>query len=204
MVKVILVIITVIIICLALFLLIKNPTTKLESPISQGLGKILGFSNNTQTGNNTNDSKTNNPLTQTKDSLGKNAQKSIESGIESVKTLVYNEARTTLDNVFEKQADSDKAVTVNVLGVVTDVDNQQEFIIDLSRDSDLKLTLAVNNKYYLKFQNIPPNYCLYINGDKYPITEDLIEIQFSKSGNYPIKANSCDLNDKNIGSLIVR
>lgn len=197
MFKIILVITIVIVIGLGLFFYFKTPKTKLENPIGQSLGKVLGFEKNKPTDNQPN------LLTQTKDSLEKNTQNRLDS----VKTIVYNEVKTTLDNVFDKQATNDKnitEVTVNVLGVTNTDSNKPSYTIDLAKDSDLKIDLAVNTKYYLKFQNIPQNFCLYIANNKYPISGGIVEIQFTKVGNYPIKANSCDLNDKNIGTLSVQ
>ncbi len=200
MFKIIFIIIILILVGLGIYFWFKSPIkTTLENPTIQNLGKILGFSKETPS-NNTRSSNDNNLIDQTKNSFEENAKK----GIETAKTIVYNEAKTTIDNVFDKQTDNSQPVTVNVLGVTNTDPNQQLYVIDFSKDNDLKLNLIVNNKYYLKFQNIPANYCIYINGDKYPISDGVIEIQFAKIGNYPIKTNRCDLNDKNIGTVTVK
>ena len=196
--KIFLIIFVLIIIGLGLFFYFKVPKSYLENPrgtdLGKNLGNILGFSKDTSS-----DDKPN-LFDQTKDSIGNNAKKNIES----VKDLAYNEAKTTLDNVFNKQSDNTQQVTVSVLGVTNADQNKPIYNIDFTKDQDLKLNLTVNNKYYLKFQNLPQNFCIYINNNKYPINDGLIEIQFAKGGNYPIKANKCDLDEKNIGTLTVQ
>lgn len=186
----------VVIVCLGIFFYFKIPKTQLENPFIQSAGKILGFSKDTPT-----DNQPNNLITQTKDSFKENAAKNIET----IKENVYNEAKTTLDNVFNKQAsNNNQVVSVNILGVTNSDTDKESIVIDLTQNNDIKLNLSLNKKYYLKFQNIPQNYCLYIDNDKYPLKDSTIEIQFSQTGNYPVKANSCDLNEKNIGTLTVQ
>lgn len=166
--------------------------TKLESPFSQTLGKVLGFENNSP--NNKPDL-----LDQTRDSFTKTAQ----GAVNTVKTTVYNEAKTTLDNVFNKPTSNDQPVNVSVLRVSSTDNINPSYTIDLSKDTNLNLSLSVNRKYYLKFQNIPINYCLYINNNKYPLDSGVVEILLTQVGNFPIKTNSCNINDKNIGILSV-
>lgn len=197
MLRIIIIVTTfVIILLIGFYLWIRPQKNDLENPFFiQNIGKILGFSNDTTTSN-----KPDNLVNQTKDSIEENAQKNIES----FKETVYKEAKTTLDNVFNKTDNSnDQAVSVNILNKTNADIDKESIIIDLSRNDDLKLNLSLNKKYYLKFQNIPQNYCLYILSDKYPIKDGAIEIQFNQSGNYPLKANNCDLNEKNIGTLTV-
>lgn len=184
----IIIITTVIALLVGLYFWIKPQRTKLENPFIQSAGKILGFSKDTPT--------------EVTNSFKENTAKNIET----IKETVYNEAKTTLDNVFNKQASTDdKVANVNVLSVTTNSDiDKKSIIIDLTQNNDLKLTLSLNKKHYLKFQNIPQNFCLYINNNKYPITDGTVEILFTTAGNYPIKANSCDLNEKNIGTLTVQ
>ncbi len=198
MFKIILVIIIIVLVGLGLFFWFQTPKTKLENPITKTLGRILGFENSSPTNRATN------LLDQTKDSFSKNT----EEAANTVKTTVYNQAKTTLDNVFNKQSNSNDSTTqvanVTVLGVSNTNNVNCCYTIDLSKDTNLNLSLSVNQKYYLNFQNIPQNYCIYINNNKYPLNNGIIEIQFTQSGNFPIKANSCDLNDKSIGTLTVR
>lgn len=201
MLKIILVIIIFVLLGLGLFFYFKSPIKgDLASPFVQNLGKILGFSKTTSSPKENAD----NFLSKTKDSVEKNTQNTVET----VKTIVYNEAKTTLDNVFNKPTSTDQpvnnqTVNVTVLGVSSSDNVNPSYVIDLSKDSSLNLSLSINQKYYLKFQNIPQNYCIYINDKKYPLNDGVIEIQFTQGGNFPIKANSCDLNDKNLGTLTV-
>ena len=201
MLKIIFVIIVFILLGLGVFFYFKSPVrTDLASPFVQNLGRILGFTKTILPKENAD-----NLLNKTKTSAQENAQKSVET----VKTTVYNQAKTALDNVFNKQASNEQVVnnqTVNVtvLGVSSTDNVKPSYIIDLSKDSSLNLSLSVNQKYYLKFQNIPKDYCIYINNDKYPLNDGIVEIQFTQGGNFPIKANSCNLNHKNIGTLTVQ
>lgn len=185
MFKIILIII--IVLGLGLFLWFKSPRTNLIIPFfTQTLGKVQP-----------------NLLDQTKDSFTKNS----EEAVNTVKTTVYNQAKTTLDNVFNKPISNDQTsqvASVTVLGVSSINNVDPTYIVDLSKDTNLSLSLSVNQKYYLKFQNIPQNYCIYINNNKYPLNNELVEIQFTQGGNFPIKANSCDLNDKKIGTVTVQ
>lgn len=200
MLKIILIIIIFAIVGFGIYFWFKTPKTVLENPTIQGFGKILGFSKNTSNENNTNKDKQEDLFTQTENSLVKNTQKSIETA----RDVVYNNAKTTLDNVFDKQQSDNQEVSVNVLGVANNNANQPSYVIDLAKDSNLKMNLSLNTKYYLKFQNIPQNYCLYINNNKYPLTGGIVEVQFEKGGSFPIRTNSCDLNDKSIGTLTVQ
>lgn len=191
------------ILCLGLliwFKWFKFSKNQLYTPIAKTLAEVLGFPQD-----NKQDYKRDgkNFFDQTKDSLTQNSQKTIES----VKTTVYNEAKTTLDNVFDKQTSEDKngkEVNITVLGVTNQTADEDSFVIDLAKDQNLNMKLSLNKKYYFKFKNIPTNYCIYINNLKHPISEGTLEIQFTKTGNYPIKASSCEINDKNIGTLIVQ
>lgn len=196
MLKIILVLITLVILGAGIFYLYKISTVKPQSPIIQTIGKVLGFEKDTST-----EDKQNNLLSQTKDSLETNTQKTVDD----VKTNIYNSVKTTLDNVFDKQTEDEKdKVAVNILGVTETSSDDSSINIDLSKDTNLNLSLSVNKKYYLKFQNIPANYCIYINNNKYQLSDKVIEIQFIQGGSYPIKTNSCDLNDKNIGNITVQ
>lgn len=193
MLKIILVLIVLALLAGGLFYWYKMSNIKPQNPIIQTVSKVLGFSK---------DSKTD-LINHTKDTLGENTQK----GVDTVKNTIYNQAKTTLDNVFNKQPPSDKpeVISVNILGVTTNPDiDKQSYDFDFNQSSELKLNLTINKKYYLKFQNIPTNYCLHINDRKYPISEGIVEIQFSQSGNYPVKANSCDLDEKHVGTLSVQ
>lgn len=170
----------------------------MPTPTIQSIGKILGLEAKAP------GSKPN-LIDQTKNTVAKNTQNTVDT----IKTSIYNEAKTTLDNVFSqnspdnKQASNDQVASVTVLGINSAENVTPSYIIDLSSNSNQALSLSVNKAYFLKFQNIPANYCIYINNDKYPLSDNMIKIQFSKGGSFPIKANSCNLDDKNIGTLMV-
>lgn len=146
-----------------------------------------------------------NLFNQTKQSLEKTSQNITNT----VKEQAYNQAQNTVNTVFDKpnptispSTTTDK-VTVNILGVSNPPTGS--FIIDFSKDSNLKLSLSKGVKYYLQFKNTPQNYCLYIADNKYEIIDSrIIELQFNLGGTYPIRLNSCEVNDKNIGELVVQ
>lgn len=195
MLKIIIIILAVGAVSLGFFFWFNNPKTGPENPLVENLGKILGFSEDTRTGG-----KTDNLIDKTKDSFEENSKKTIDTA----KTNLYDSAKTALDNVFDKQDSSENKVQINIVTGEDVKNTNAEYTIDLSKDTNLNLSLSVNKKYYLKFKNLPNNYCLYINGNKYALNDDVVEIQFTKGGSYPIKTNSCDLNDKNIGNITVQ
>lgn len=124
----------------------------------------------------------------------------------TLKDSVFNTAQSGLDTIFNKQPTNSTPVTVQVLDPSsTSITQQSITVVDLSKDNNLKLALPRSSKYDLQFQNTQSNQCLYINANKYPIENSkIIEIEFSSSGSYPIKVNSCDLNDKVIGEFDVQ
>lgn len=105
--------------------------------------------------------------------------------------------------LVKPKVDKSNLVTVNILGVSKVPPDS--IIIDFLNDTNLKLNLKKGTKYYLQFKNIPINYCLYIADNKYQVTDNkLVELQFNLSGTYPIRLNSCEVNDKNLGELVVQ
>ncbi|GEM_PF-5256706 len=108
--------------------------------------------------------------------------------------------KSTLENILPNKNNVPKVSTIDKSAT----DAKAVSTIDLAKDSAIKLTLAKNNKYYLDFANVPPNYCLYIGPNKYPIPQNKnLEIEFTSSGLFSLKANACDLGDKNLGEITV-
>ncbi len=142
----------------------------------------------------------NNFFDQTRNSLLQTSQNLINT----VKDQAYNQAQNTVNTAFDKSnstASSD--VTVNILGVSKPPPGT--FIIDFSKDTNLKLSLSKGTKYSLQFKYIPQNYCLYIGDNKYKINDtELVELQFNSGGTYPIRLNLCETNDKNLGEIVVQ
>lgn len=127
----------------------------------------------------------------------------------NVKEDVYTTIQNSVNGIFGKQSQSNQPTPQSGPAVqIADSSNlppESSIVIDLGKENNIKLSMFKNTKYYLQFQNTPPNYCLYINNNKFGIdSKKTIVIEFSTSGSYPIKANSCDLNDKNIGELNVQ
>jgi len=137
-------------------------------------------------------------LNQTEDSL----QKKSQNLIDAVGNQAYNQAQNTVNAIFDK-SNSPPAVTVNILGASNAPPGS--FVVDFLKDTNLKLSLNKGIRYYLQFQNTPSGYCLYIDNNKYQISNnETIELQFSSNGTYPIRLNSCEINDKNLGELVVQ
>lgn len=136
------------------------------------------------------------------DILGKTSQfieDQSKKAARNLGDLLGEKARNTLENILPK-SETPKVSPIDQ----STVDTKAVTTIDLSKNSIVKLTLSKNNKYYLNFINVPANYCLYIGPDKYPIPQDKdLEIQFTSSGLFPLKANVCDLGDKNLGEITV-
>lgn len=142
-----------------------------------------------------------NILGQAKDLVEGNSQKVADSA----KDTAYLEAQSALDRVFGKESSKDTAQAVFVS--VEDAGNNQGhnvYNIDLSKTTNLKLNLQKNTDYYLKFQNTPADYCLYINESKHPIKDQTVKLIFTSSGTYSLKANTCNLDDKVLGELTVQ
>lgn len=139
----------------------------------------------------------NNFFNQTKDSL----QETSQNVLNSVKDQVYNQTQNTVNTIFDKS--NPTIVTIKITEVSSPPPGS--FTIDFLKDSNLKLNLNKGSKYYLQFKNIPSDYCLYIGDNKYQITSSKItEVQFNSNGTYPIRLNFCEVNDKNLGELVVQ
>lgn len=144
-------------------------------------------------------------VSQAKDSIQQRSQQAINGTVSDVKDSIFQQAQKDLNKIFGKQTDSPGGVSVQVIDSSAVDRTQPLSVVDISKDDSLKISLSKDSKYFLQFRNIPPNYCLYINQKKYPLENGkVVEVKFSASGSYPITANFCNLNDKNLGELEVR
>ncbi len=136
-----------------------------------------------------------------KDSFEQNSQKAVDGA----KDTAYTEAQSVLEKIFGRESSSEQTANKVTIVEATDAKGKELYNIDLSTTANLKLKLLKNTDYYLKFQNTPVNYCLYINDSKYPIEEGkTVKLMFTSSGTYSLKANSCSLNDRIVGEFIVQ
>lgn len=158
---------------------------------------VLGETQNNKQSSSTN--KSNEFLNQKTDKLKQDS----ENTLNDFKDTVYNSAQAILDKTFSKQ--SDKEVNVNIqTSTNSDETNNNIHVIDLTKDSGIKIKLLKNTPYKLQFKNVPSNSCLYISEAKFEIDDSkIVAIEFQKSGNYSIKVGSCDLKDKVIGEITV-
>lgn len=135
--------------------------------------------------------------------------------IDKAGQFIEDEAKKTAQNLGDLLGEKTQTALADFLPKynqppkVSPVEKPQEgakavSTIDLSQQTTIKLNLVKNNKYYLDFANVPPNFCLYIGTSKYPIPQDKdLEVEFTSSGTFSLKANACDLGDKNLGEIIV-
>lgn len=129
-----------------------------------------------------------------------NTTNTIQELSEQAMDSLYESTQSLVDKVFNKSSEEN----VNVLVVASLTGQNNLTVFDFTKDSNLQIKLAKNTKYQFKFQNIPSNFCLYIDGQKFNLEEGkIIEIMFNKGGNYGVKANACDLQDKTIGTITV-
>ena len=189
MVKIITVIIVIVLALLLLMFLFQDFTKTVKESVSGTLGQTV--------------TRYQNSIKDTRNNLEQNSQNAVNN----IKETIHDKAQEALDTVFNKQTSDEKVISVRVLTA----DNtsvgvgQKVYDIDLSKDANFKVTLSKNSKYYLKFQNVLPNYCLFIEDIRYEIQNNqILEVQFSSTGTYAIKTNSCNLTDRHIGEIIVQ
>lgn len=96
-------------------------------------------------------------------------------------------------------------VTVVVLEKTPENTNAPITQIDFLKDRQLKLVIPKNTPYYFEFQNVPADFCLYLNQNKYKIEgPKIVAVQFSESGTYALAADFCEPGAKDIGQLVVQ
>lgn len=78
------------------------------------------------------------------------------------------------------------------------------FNLDYSSSSPFNIKFVRNQKYYLKFSNLPENSCLVVDSSSYPIASNqTISLLFATSGARRISITSCPSTPKNIGIIEV-
>ena len=127
-----------------------------------------------------------------KDNINKVYQNSLEE--------FYDQAQSVVNNVFQK----DNAQQDVSISMAYDNANGQPYIVDLAKGSKIQISLKKNSKYYLQFQNVPTDSCLYIGESKYKLEASKnIELSFSNTGTYQLNVNSCSANNKDLGQIVV-
>ena len=137
-----------------------------------------------------------------------NVEETSKKTISDAKETIYDKAQEVLSAVFEKKPtlsqQTNNQDNINVIIESSPQPGNIFFEFDLSKGTNSKIKLTKNTKYQLKFQNVPKSYCLYIGDKKYELENNqILEIQFNSQGNYTLKTNSCNLDEKNIGEIIV-
>lgn len=189
MVKIITIIIVIILTLLLLVFLFQDFTKASSDSVSDTLGQTV--------------TRYQNSVKDTQNNLEQNSKDAVNN----IKETIYDKTQEVLDTVFNKQTSDDQVASVRILtSDNTSVGQDQKvYDIDLSKEASFKVTLSKNSKYYLKFQNVPPNYCLFIEDKRYEVENNqILEVQFISTGTYAIKTNSCNLTDRHIGEIIVQ
>lgn len=137
---------------------------------------------------------------------GESVKNAASQTLDNAKNNIYKTIQSDLNNLFgqspSNQSSSEVVQVVDSSAIPKSSD--QLTLIDLAKDSNVRIKLIKGKKNYLQFQNVPNETCLYVGESKYPVnTDKLLEIEILKSGIYPLKINSCNLNDKNIGEIDV-
>ncbi len=125
-----------------------------------------------------------------------------QNATSDINSFIAQKAQAAVDKLFgNKESKAPQVSTVPQSGQ----SSQNAVNIDLSKSTDLKLSFTKNSKYDLIFQNVPDNFCLYVGDNKYQISPGQVtQMIFSASGTFPLKANLCDLNYKNLGEVSVQ
>jgi len=121
------------------------------------------------------------------------------------KDNLYQKTQEVVDNVFDRKQQDKKETVAVVLDIQNADPKNERLILDMTQASTLKLNINKNTKYYLEFKNLPSIQCLFIENKKYEVgAGKIVEIEFNSSGKYPIKTNSCNVEDKEIGEFLVK
>ena len=132
---------------------------------------------------------------ETRDSL----QNQIQNKTNTLVTLLDKTANAVLGKKNEA-----KPVQIVTVGEKEESDGKNLTKIDFLKDKNLKISMARNVKHYLKFQNLPPNFCLYLDKNQYSVESDkTVAITFFEGGTFPLNLDFCDQANKNFGELVV-
>ncbi len=124
---------------------------------------------------------TNNAVTQTKNSL-------------------FTAAKNAVDNMNPNNG----SVKIDVVPNNNSISPPEVTTINFSSNQNVELNLKKNQKYFLKFQNLPANFCLYVNSAQVVVdNSNLVELVFANSGHYPLKTDFCNPTAKTLGQVIV-
>lgn len=198
--KILIILFLLFLVAVGLLFYFKKPAFIYNKTFGGVMGQTTQANNEANTGSQDTANSPFQPINDAKNKVLENTQQTANN----IKDDVYNSVENSVNVIFNKQPQSSSQPTIQIVNSTSPLP-QSPVVIDLSKENNLKLTISKNSKYYLQFQNTPPNYCLYINNNKYAVdSQKTIEVIFSNAGSYPVKANSCDLNDKNIGELNVQ
>lgn len=127
-------------------------------------------------------------------------QQTVTRVAESVNKYIEEKFNQVLGN--DKKSESVEVIVINQQDTSVIADEVLSF--NLLGDKNKKFKLIKGKKYSFKFENLPTGFCVFINNQKYQINQDsLVQIQFSSSGNFPIKLDHCDESAKDYGQFEV-
>lgn len=142
-------------------------------------------------------------------STGRAVLPSTDQILAKTKDAIFNVTKETSNNIntaINKSLDntSDAKVKVNVIPADRQVSENILTTIDVSANKNIALNLKKGEKYFLKFQNLPPDFCLLVGSLQVFIDSDsLVELFFVDSGRFPIKADFCNPTVKTLGQITV-
>ena len=136
-------------------------------------------------------------LTKKKDDLIDQSEQTKDDLTETL----FVTAQNNLNSLFGKSVRGPE-ITVNA--TTSPPANSETITINFTQLNSAPVKIKKGIKYSLVFTNTPANHCIYILGTKYPIGDDkTLVLQINSSGNYPIKSNSCETEEKDVGNLSV-
>lgn len=128
----------------------------------------------------------------------------LQEQVQGVADTVNQFLDQTTNTLLGKKPQSQAPATVVVLEKAPQNSNAPITQIDFLKDRQLKLVIPKNTPYYFEFQNVPADFCLYLNQNKYKIEGlKIVAVTFAESGTYTLAADFCEPGAKDIGRLIV-
>lgn len=195
-----------IVLCSILLVIFTNPFHFSFNKVKELKGDIKGEKGTqTETQNQKDDKdKGANP----KESQGDNGRNLVVQAKDTLQKDVLG-ASNSINNFIEQTAGNllpknSKNGTVEISVSPSQIVDQDLIQIDLLKDRKLKIKITKDKESYFKFQNVPSDFCLYLNQKKYPIESGkIVSIKLPERGTYPISFDFCDAEIKNIGEILV-
>lgn len=113
-------------------------------------------------------------------------------------------SKTVLDQQVKNNADNLIKIVDTTLGGSVESSSPDAIVIDFSSGKKVQLVLQKGKNYSLQFLHFPADLCVFANRQWYKISDgQLVQVQFSQSGTFPLTVDYCDQNRKNLGQVVV-